>query len=84
MSILTNSSGLSITPIQDPFTNIFDVLPKYSGLHSNTNSIEVCALNHLIIGKTDEPIVICVLIAKCLCNPIFPPSGVSIGSIKPH
>ena len=25
-----------------------------------------------------------MLIDKCLCKPILPPSGVSIGSIKPH
>ena len=41
LSIFTNSNGLSITPIQFPFTNILDVFPKYSGLHSNINSIEV-------------------------------------------
>ena len=28
--------------------------------------------------------MIAVLIDRCLCNPILPPSGVSTGSINPH
>ena len=37
-----------------------------------------------MIGCADEPHVIYAVIAICLCRPILPPSGVSIGSIKPH
>ena len=50
--------GLSITPIQLPFTNILELLAKYSVEHSNFNFIGVFALNHLINGLQDEPLVI--------------------------
>ena len=50
--------GLSTTPIQIPFTNTFELFAKYSVVHSNFNFIGVFALNHLIIGLQDEPLVI--------------------------
>ena len=37
--------------------------------------------NHLIIGFDDTAVVIFVEIARCLCKPTFPPSGVSTGSM---
>jgi hypothetical protein len=37
--------------------------------------------NYIIKGLEENPLVICALIAICLCNPILPPSGVSTGSI---
>ena len=57
---------------------------KIDGPHSVNNFNGVFALIHLIIGYDEHPFVIDVLIAKCLCNPTFPPSGVSTGSIMPH
>ena len=78
------SIGLSTTPIHDPFTNTFVTAPKYSGLHSCNSRNDVLARNHFIKGFADVPLVISVLIDMCLCKPIFPPSGVSTGSIYPH
>ena len=43
-----------------------------------------CFLNNSTKGNPLQPFVICVEIARCLCNPTFPPSGVSSGSIIPH
>ena len=57
-SKLTNSIGLSITPIQFPFTNILELLNKCSEEHSNIIFIGVFALNHLINGNEEEPLVI--------------------------
>ena len=81
---LISSIGLSIIPIQLPFTNIFELLPNWSEEHSNKLRIGVFTLSHLIKLRPDDPLVIWVLIAICLCRPIFPPSGVSTGSINPH
>ena len=41
-------------------------------------------LSQLIIGLEEQNLVIFVIIARCLCKPILPPSGVSTGSINPH
>ena len=76
--------GLSKTPIQLPFIKTFVELERDVGEHSVNNLSDVLALIHLIIGKDENPLVIEVLIDKCLCNPILPPSGVSTGSINPH
>ena len=46
----TNSIGVSITPIQLPFTNIFVLVPNSSVEHSNNIRIEVLILSHFIIG----------------------------------
>ena len=83
-SFLLVEIGVSIIPIQFPFTNIFELFARYSGVHSKLIFIGVFALNHLIIGIEDDPLVIYALIDKCLCNPMLPPSGVSNGSINPH
>ena len=82
--VFTISIGLSITPTQLPFTNILVISVKMLGTHSVNNFNGVFALNHLIKGYAEKPFVIDVLIAMCLCNPTFPPSGVSTGSIYPH
>ena len=71
-------------PIHTPFTMTLLILPKNSGVHSCKIRIAVFERNHLINGQPEYPLVISVLIAICLCRPIFPPSGVSIGSMKPH
>ena len=84
LSKFTISIGESITPIQFPLTNILELLSNCSGEHSNKMRIGVLILNHFIIGFPEEPLVINALIDICLCKPILPPSGVSIGSIYPH
>ena len=78
------SSGLIIEPTHEPFTNTFVVCAKYFGLHSCNNNISYLFLNKFIIGIPEHPLVIFAVIDKCLCVPIFAPSGVSIGSIIPH
>ena len=78
------SIGLSMTPTHTPFTIIFVDELNIFGLHSCRIRIVVLARNHFIIGKEEYPFVTTVLIDMCLCNPIFPPSGVSTGSIYPH
>ena len=50
--------GVSITPIQLPFTKILELLPNCSALHSNKIRIGVFILSHLIIGAEDAPLVI--------------------------
>ena len=81
---LFGSIGSSITPIQFPFTNSFELEANCSGEHSKRIRIGVFSLNHLIIGYAEVPLVTYALIDRCLCNPMLPPSGVSSGSIKPH
>ena len=63
---LVISIGLSNTPIQLPLIKTLVLFAKYSGLHSKTNLRGVLILNHFINGTDDVPLVIYVVIAKCL------------------
>ena len=50
LSTLTNSKGVSITPIHDPLTNTFDEFTNCSGSHSKIKRNAVFERIHLIIG----------------------------------
>ena len=78
------SNGSSIIPIQLPFTNTFVLFANCCDEHSNIKRNGVFMRIHFIMERPDVSFVIYVLIDKCLCKPILPPSGVSIGSINPH
>ena len=46
----TVSIGVSMTPIQIPFTNIFELRPSCSAEHSNKIRIGVFNRSHFIMG----------------------------------
>ena len=54
-------------------------------LHSSNNFIfKSSPLKYSIKGYPEQPLVICVINAKCLWSPTFPPSGLCIGHNNPH
>ena len=71
-------------PIHAPLTKTLELFDICCGSHSNNNLKGWLARIHFIIGFDDDPLVTYAVIERCLCNPIFPPSGVSMGSIRPH
>ena len=80
----TISIELSITPIHIPLTKNLLHEYKYSGEHSINNFIGRFVLNHSINREEERFVDTAAVIAKCLCNPMLAPSGVSNGSINPH
>ena len=81
----THSIGSKIHPAQYPLTITLVIDPNILGLHSSTNFMDIFSRNQSIRGRRDvAPFEIRAVIASDLCNPILPPSGVSIGSINPH
>ena len=65
-NIFTVLIGLSIIPIQFPFTNTFVKRDKFFGEYSVINFKGVFARNHFIMGYDEKPFVITELIAICL------------------
>ena len=80
----TASTGSYTAPAQYPFTKTFVNDANKFGVHSSNNFILTFSRNHLIMSSREYPWLIYVVMAKCLCKPMFPPSGVSIGSKNPH
>ena len=84
MNVFIRSSGSSDIPIHEPLTNSLVFFEIKLVVVSDINFILQLLRNHLIIGADDTAVVILVDIARCLCKPTLPPSGVSTGSIYPH
>ena len=82
--VLIHSIGSSTAPTIKPLITTFVVCDKVMGICSSINFIPHFSRNHSIIGSLDTPFDIYVEIERCLCNPILPPSGVSIGSTNPQ
>ena len=76
----------SINPHQEPLINnlVKYFISLYETSSNNFNlkvSVDFNKFNSL---NMEYPVVISQETAKCLCNPMFPPSGESTGSINPH
>ena len=79
-----HSIGCSTAPTIYPLIITLVTLDKLLGVCSSINFIPHFSRNHSIIGSLETPRVMYVDKERCLCRPILPPSGVSIGSIYPH
>ena len=81
-----HSNGSSTDPPQNPFTNTFVSSDSSRLEHSHGVFIAVFSRNHWIMGSRVPvpPLDMWVAMASVLCNPIFAPSGVSMGSMNPH
>ena len=82
-NIYVSFKGSVWTPHQLPFTKIFVYLYNSIKFICSKGNI-LSSLRHLIKGSDLHPKLIIVNIDKFLCNPIFPPSGVSTGQINPQ
>ena len=82
--LLTTGIASFTLPAQYPLTKTFVKTDNISGVQFSSICNSTFSFNQFTIKSRDTCLVTYVKIESCLCNPIFPPSGVSIGSSNPH